>query len=809
MATLTDQKVLCDHCGLECRDTDIHVDGKHFCCQGCKMVYELLNEHDLCTYYNLESHPGNTIDENPEDGRFEYLDHPDIINKLLEFDDGKMGKVTFFVPQIHCKSCIWLLENMQRLSDAIMESRVDFLRREVSITYQSDSFSLRKLVELLTSIGYEPQINLDQVDKKHRDHSNRDLYLKLGVAGFAFGNIMLFSLPAYFTGFNLSKNFTYVFNALNVLLALPVLFYSSTEYLKSAWIILKQKRINMDVPVSIGIIALFARSLYEILSGAGPGYMDSFSGLVFFLLIGKVFQRKTYDTISFDRDYKSYFPVSVRLKNGHSFRSVPVSSLNIGDAIQVRNKELVPSDSVLDSDSCLVDFSFVTGESTPIEKSKGDLIFAGGRIIGKAAEMFVSKEVSQSYLTRLWNNDIFQKENEKKNIITITDQASVYFTLAVILIASLSGLYWWRYSPHLAVNAFTSVLIIACPCALALAAPFTLGSAMNIFGRSGLFLKNTTVIERLSGIKSIIFDKTGTLTRSDKKNIEWTGSELTQKEKDLIYASVAHSTHPLSRQIHDYTYSENKITLVDYDEIEGNGIRALSENDTILIGSYQWMKEHHVCLNDLSKIPSATTVYIAINGILRGYFELTNSYREGLADLMKKLSRKITLRLLSGDNDHEKEHLLLFFGHPDQLKFKQSPEDKLTFIRNRQVQGEPVMMIGDGLNDAGALRQSDVGIAITDNIGAFSPACDAVLEGSQLTRLDTFLRFSRASMIIIFISYGISLAYNLIGLGFAVQGILSPLISAILMPISSISVIIFTTSSTYLVARKMGLSTWK
>ncbi len=620
---------------------------------------------------------------------------------------------------------------------------------------------------------------------------------------------MLFSLPAYFTGFNLSKNFTNVFNALNVLLALPVLFYSSTEYLKSAWIILKQRRINMDVPVSIGIIALFARSLYEILSGTGPGYMDSFSGLVFFLLIGKVFQRKTYDTISFDRDYKSYFPVSVRLKEKNSFRSVPVSSLNIGDEIQVRNKELVPSDAVLNSDSCLIDFSFVTGESTPIEKTKGELIFAGGRIVGKSAELFVSKEVSQSYLTRLWNNDIFQKEYESKNIINITDQASVYFTLAVIITASLSGLYWWQYSPHLAINAFTSVLIIACPCALALAAPFTLGSAMNIFGRSGLFLKNTTVIERLSRIKSVIFDKTGTLTQSDKKNIEWAGPELTQYEKDLIYASVAHSTHPLSRQIHDFIHPEQQINLEDFDEIEGNGIRALSKEDVLLVGSYQWMEEHHVCMSNIPKTHFSTAVYISINGVLKGYFKLENTYRAGLESLMNRLGKKIDMRLLSGDNDHEKQRLLPLFGHSDQLKFKQSPEDKLDFIRSQQKLGEPVMMIGDGLNDAGALRQSDVGIAITDNIGAFSPACDAVLEGSQLTKLDTFLRFSKASMVIIFISYGISLAYNLIGLGFAVQGILSPLISAILMPISSITIIIFTTSSTYLVAKKMGLSTWK
>ena len=808
MAIITENIILCDHCGAECRTADITSSDKHFCCQGCKTVYDLLSDNNLCTYYSLEEHPGETITSDPDNNRFEYLNHPDIKNKLIEFSDDDFSVVTFFIPSIHCKSCIWLLENLHKLSKGVEHARVDFIRREVSITYHPEVLNLGELVKLLASIGYEPQVNLDNIDKKERDRSNRSLYLKLGVAGFAFGNIMLYSLPAYLSHEPLDPNFQFVFSILNIVLALPVLLFSSTDYLKSAGLALSQKRINMDVPISLGIIVLFSRSIYEIITGIGPGYMDSFTGLVFFLLIGKLFQKKTYDGLSFDRDYRSYFPLSVKIRKDNKEQTVPVSSLEIGDYMNLRNQELVPADSVLMSDSTLVDFSFVTGESTPIGKKKGDLIYAGGRIVGQAVEMIVSKEVSQGYLTRLWNNEIFHTESQDKDLSTITDDASVYFTLGVILTAVISGLYWMHISTAIAVSTFTSVLIIACPCALALAAPFTLGSAMNIYGRSGLFIKNTSIIERISRIRSIVFDKTGTLTQSNQSNVNWKGQELTEYELKIIGIILRNSTHPLSKGISGKMTSGEKHEPEHFEEHTGLGISGRIDGHTILAGSINWLLKNNIDVNPGDEKPR-TEVHIAIDSHYKGYFVLGKSYREGLPQLFNHLRNNFELALLSGDNDAEKSNLVRFFRSDNQLHFNQSPEDKLTYIKNIQSNGNRVMMLGDGLNDAGALKKSDVGIAVSDDVGSFSPACDAILDANRILTLPTYLKFARSSMVIIFISYTISLLYNLIGLGFAVQGMISPLLSAVLMPVSSISIILFTTTATHLTAKKMGLSSWR
>ncbi|RMF59337.1 MAG: heavy metal translocating P-type ATPase, partial [Calditrichaeota bacterium] len=308
----------CYHCGLPCKENDILFDNKHFCCRGCQTVYEILSENDLCQYYQLNASPGQSPTESKNvPRRFEYLEDENVQNQLLSFNNGKVARVTFNIPGMHCSSCIWLLEHLYQLNEGITESRVNFLRKELSLVFNPLKTTLRQIVELLTSLGYEPHISLEDLQKKSQKATDRSLYIKLGVAGFAFGNVMLLSFPEYFSVKDtLDFQFRQFFGILNILLSLPVLLYSASEFLSSAFKGLKYKTVNIDVPISLGIITLFGRSIYEILAGHGSGYMDSFVGLVFLLLLGKLFQKKTYETLSFDRDYKSYFPVAITRREG-------------------------------------------------------------------------------------------------------------------------------------------------------------------------------------------------------------------------------------------------------------------------------------------------------------------------------------------------------------------------------------------------------------------------------------------------------------------------------------------------------------
>jgi len=799
-------QILCYHCGRTCLNEKIAGRDKTFCCTGCKLAHDLLNEKDLDYYYLLSPAPGTTPLQTDYTQKYSYLDDPEIIRQLSRFTNGKLIHLQFRIPAIHCSSCLWLLENIYRLNRGILNSRVNFMRKEVSIQIDTNLISLRGLVELLTSVGYEPEINLASLQQKVQHKTDFELYIKIGIAGFAFGNIMLLSLPEYFARGGLSnQTFTLFFGILNILLSLPVIFYCATDYFKSAWQGLRQKNINMDVPISLGILALFLRSLYEIIYNLQPGYMDSFSGLVFFLLIGKLFQKKTYDTLSFERDFRSYFPLSVTRKNSDGDQVISIEKLRPKDQLLIRNQELIPADSILISNLALIDYSFVTGESIPVEKYRGDLLYAGGRQIGQSMEIEVIKEVAQSYLTQLWNTSTHRK-SEREPLATLANSISHYFTITILVCALLAALFWFPVSWVRAVTAFTSVLVVACPCALALSTPFTLGNTLRIFARNGFYLKHSSIIETLSRIQTIIFDKTGTLTQSSTTRIEFIAANdlahnLSAEEKLYIRSLVKHSTHPLSQILLTHLSSQPLALVQDYREIPGQGVAGNINGKRIRIGSDEFIRG----ARQAGFTSHISTVFIEIDSVVRGYFKIQHSFRSGLKEVIYSLQQQYQLFLLSGDQEHAREELQQFFNRPDQLYFNQTPFDKLTFIQKLQ-QNKKVLMIGDGLNDAGALKQSDVGISVAEDISAFTPASDAILDADQFTRLPVFMWFSKWSIKIIWTSFIISFLYNIIGLFFAVKGTLSPLIAAILMPISSISVVLFTIGMTTLLAKKLNLT---
>lgn len=791
--------LICYHCGQDCPDDSIHIDEKYFCCNGCKTVYEILNQNQLCNYYNFENNPGISP-ATVSDKKYDYLDESDVIDKLIDFRDDKVTSLTFYIPQMHCSSCIWLLENLYKLNSAVLLSKVNFVRKELTVRYSHEKLTLKELVKLLASIGYEPQISLDSVESKKNQHPEKHLYYKIGIAGFAFGNIMLFSFPEYFsidiTETLLKKFFSY----LNLILALPVFFYSASDYFVSAFKGLRKKVINIDVPISIGIIVLFLRSAYEILFNVGPGYFDSMTGLVFFLLIGKILQEKTYDALNFERDYKAYFPLSVTIKQNEDEKSIPVSKLMIGNRILIRKNEIIPADSILINGEGIIDYSFVTGESHPVSKVSGEMIFAGGRQLGGAIELEVIKEVSQSYLTRLWNNDTFSKSGESY-FTRFSNSVSKYFTIVVLLIAVVAAGYWLTVDLRTAIHVFTSVLIVACPCALALSTPFTLGNAMRILGRNKFYLKNSSVVEEMAKVNEIVFDKTGTITESGKADIIFHGKVLTPFEQKLVKSLVRNSTHPLSKRIYDSIDVNEVFPVTKFEENLGEGISGIIYGREVKIGSAKFTGNQETDDDNLR-----TKIHLSIDGQVVGKFIVANSYRDGIEEVIGKLISEYHLSLLSGDNEGEKSTLEKFFGTDSNLNFRQSPEDKLIYIKELQLKGRKVLMLGDGLNDAGALSKSDVGIAVTDDISNFSPACDGILHGSELKKLPQFIHYAKDSIKVIRSSFAISFLYNLIGLSFAVSALLSPLIAAILMPLSSISVVTYATLMTNIFGKKRGLS---
>ena len=797
------QHNLCFHCGDECLSDDQYLTDEHqFCCPGCQSVYTILSANSLCNYYAYNDHPGaNRLATNV---RFDYLDEPAVCKELIDYRDDKNTVITFFIPHIHCSSCLWLLEQLHTLNPSISYCRVDFLKKQLSLKFNHTQLSLKSVVCLLNDLGYEPLISLQDIVKEKKPNIQDNLIQKIAVAGFCFGNVMLLSFPAYFGLSAYEHTLSHFFSLLNFFFCLPVVLFSAWGYYISAWQNIRNRVLNIDFPLALGITVLFFRTAADIFIKGSPGFADTLCGLVFFLLIGKFVQIKAYHHISFERDYRSFFPVAVQIIEYHKEKSIPLSRLLTGQRLIVRNNEIIPADAILLKGNALIDFSFVTGESVLQPKTLGEIIYAGGRQTGAAIELEVIKAVSQSYLTQLWNNEAF-KRPEGKQMQTFNDRVSKYFTVILLVIATSAFLFWAFTDFARGIAAFTAVLIIACPCALALSTPFTMAAALSIFDRNFFYLKNIKVIEQLAKIDTLVLDKTGTITSGTNRLS--CSIDLSAQEKQLLLSTGMNSLHPLSKMVCNYLGSMTVLPVTAYQEEAGRGIKAKVAQLIILIGSHEFVLSTQTCPNRPlfkgAESGNSTRVYFSIENYSSGYFSINHAYRQGLEQILG-LRKRLPVYLLSGDQDYERNQLEQYFD-TDSMQFNQSPQNKLEFIADLQDQHARVMMIGDGLNDAGALMQSDLGIAITDNINTFSPGCDAILEGKSLVKLPLFMLFANDTIKVIHISFACSLIYNLIGLSFAITGRLSPLTAAILMPLSTLTIISFTTIATHLFAKKRNL----
>lgn len=786
----------CYHCGTSCSSDDLHIGDKFFCCTGCQTVYSILAKSDLCTYYDLNRTPAQIPVTEVQKEKFAFLDRSDIQQKLILFRDEKQSHARFYLPQIHCSSCLWLLENINRIQPAILQSRIDFVQKQLFVVWDN-SISLRELVETLTAIGYEPHLSQQEIGQVPGTSPTRTELYKIGIAGFGFSNIMMLSFPEYLSfQANIDPVLKYAFLYFSFILSLPVFFYSASGFFQSAWQGLRNRFLHIDVPVALAILITFLRSVYEIFTHTGSGYLDSMSGIVFFMLIGRWLQDRTHTRLAFDRDYRSFFPVSVPVMRDGKLVPVLVEEVKPQEVVKIYEGELVPVDGLLSRGNAAIDYSFVSGESIPVTVQPGEWIYAGGRQTAGAIELVVTREATRSYLVNLWNNPVFQKTKSAKP--SFIHAVSAYFTYIVFALGAIAAAYWWQADESARMwNAFTTILIVACPCALLLSSSFTYGHILRLLAKQKIYFRNPEMLEQLANVNHVVLDKTGTISQRQNARVSYEGENLSNEQKVLIKSVLLHSAHPAARAVVQFLESVKPIPVEHSKETSGQGIEAWINEHYLKIGSPAF-------LGTEQKNSEASVVLVAIDNHYVGQFFIRAGWRKGIQHMLQTISQNMPVTILSGDHDYDRPALQQMLTADADLYFRQQPEDKLEYIRSLQTQPDKcVLMVGDGLNDAGALRQSDVGIAVSENSNSFTPASDAIMDAAKLHQLDAVIDFARSGKKIILFTFAVSLLYNIVGLYFALQGILSPVVAAILMPASSISILLITWLTSELAARRL------
>ena len=700
--------------------------------------------------------------------KYEHLQVADEQENVVRFSKTR-SEWNLSLPAIHCTSCLILLESMNTWLEGVVDVRVQFSDKRANILFNEQELSLVHLAAWLDYVGYPPSA------KNKTERSNKKLQT-LGIAGFAMGNAMMSAFPEYF-GLNEAghSSLLTLFRYSTAFFATWSMLVAGRSYFTSSFASIRSASWSLDIPIALGMATLWLWSAWELVLGESGGYFDSLAGLVFFLLLGRWLQERTYAAFSFERTVKDFLPLSVFSTARQ--RWVRLEELKVGEEIALPQEAIVPLD-VIAKEPCLVDYSFVTGESEPVAHQKGDWLHIGGKVVSAAVSAEVGRSAQTKSAEQLWN--------QKEETGWISSTLTARFTIGVLLTAIAGGLVWYSIDPSRAIEITCSVLIIACPCALSLAAPFAYGTALGRLGKQGLYLKNGRSIERLAEVKELAWDKTGTLTTKDMGE---SLSAMPIADQLFVSTMVNRSQHPVSRSLVALLPDppEEPIKLSEWFEHLGKGLSAIDEEGNIwCVGSGSWLSE-----------PPGPT-YIKKNNRILAIFHAHSKYRKGLTGLFERLRKQgMNLLLISGDSPR------ILPKHWDRLFnagqfYDRKPSEKAALLQGTSN----VLFIGDGLNDVEALSQASVGLSVIDGDLGYFPKSDGVIEADQLPLLHTHITYAKKMVATVKWSYGLSLLYNAVGLTFALSGQLTPVVAAILMPLSSVTVVLFVVAAANLRAPK-------
>ena len=829
---LSPVQATCAHCGLEVPARLIREGDEHqFCCSGCRSVYGLLNELGMDSYYQLLESQGAQGRPPTISGRgFEDFDALPFIERHGQ-DTASGGKrIKIYLEGVHCAACVWLVEELPRVVDGLRSVRLNLATAVAEVEWDPAEVRLSAVARALDQVGYTPhlrgELSLDEV----RKHEDRTLLIRIGVASVSAMNIMFIQGALYAGEYQgMATNFVQFFRWITLGLATPVVLYSARPFFVAAWAGLRRRVPHMDLPISIAIIGAFAFSVASTVRGSGDVYFDSLTALVA-LLLGARYVQQRAQRAAMERTESlrgvAFVEYARRLDDDGLSVEVPVSALKAGDRVVVRSGELIPADGkVLDGHSSL-DKAVLTGEPDPVATAPGDLVYAGATNLGARLVVDVQATGEETRVGALLAL-VDEAMSQRAPLVQLADRISRYFVVAVLVLAAAAGLLAYAQTPGdpgAILQRIIALLVVSCPCALGLATPVALTVSLTRAARAGIFIKNPDVIEQLGKVDTLLLDKTGTLTEGKATVQRWIGDE---SARELAFALEAESAHPVAqafrRSLAEPVRQARLVSAVT--ERAGLGISGSVDGQPVVVGNEAMLAAQQITLDQAFRDHARqlidaglSPVFIAVDGQTRGVCGIGDRLRDDALQTIASLkARGVRPCILSGDHPAVVARVAAALQIPvEDALGGLSPEDKRDHVQalldgsrrgilprrsNRlastkrrdaaSTQGAgKVAMVGDGVNDAAALALADVGVAVQGGAGASIVAADVVLTRPGLAPL--LQLFSGSSRVVGVVRRNLlfSLAYNITGASLALFGFVGPLVAALLMPVSSLTVIL-------------------
>jgi Cu2+-exporting ATPase len=786
----------CAHCGLPVPPgADGDEAARRFCCEGCRAVWAILHEHGLERYYALRDGAA-PAPAAPADRPYAELDDPGFQARTCHPEPGGRVSTELYLEGVHCSACVWLVEKLPGLVPGLAEARLDLPRSQVRVVWDPRAVPLSAIARRLGSLGYAPHPCRGLAGQAARRREDRAMLARIGLAGAVAGNVMAIAFALYGGMLDgMEPEFAAFFRWASLLLTMPSLIWGGGVFFRSAFTALRARTLGMDLPISIGLLAGFLHGVVNTARGTGEVYFDSVTVLIFLLLSGRYLQRRQQRAAGDAAELvASLYPTSARLIEDGQVREVPLETLTPGVVVEVRAGDLVPADGVVRAGRSTVDLSLLSGESVPQSVTEGARVHAGTLNVSSRIEIRVERTGEDTRVGRLMTL-VEEHARRRPPIAQLADRISGHFVAVVLALAGATFVLWARIDPSRALDHAAALLIVTCPCALGLATPLAVSAAIGQAARAGFLIKGGDVLEKLTRPGRMWLDKTGTLTEGHAALLRWHGDEAV---KPLVAAAEAHTGHPLGRAFLRALGEPVPGARVEIEETHGGGIEAAVDGHRLLVGSADFVTARAgaappalaAAVQALAS-DGLTPVLIAVDGRVTAAAGFGDPLRGDAAAALARV-RALGWRpgILSGDAARiaQAAGRRLGLAAPDCLGGV-APEDKLRVVLESASEG-PVVMIGDGVNDAAALAAATVGIAVAGGAEAALTAADVFVVRAGVARIAELLEGSRRAMRVVRRNLAFSLGYNVIGVTLAMTGILNPLVAAILMPLSSLTVIV-------------------